>query len=355
MPEANGWVFEQLGGDKRTITLLGHNAPFGRPRKSPVVADELRIRHKATYYGGNRAPSRLIFGWKHEPWTLHGRWMDAQLGGPGTAMSMARKMRQFVADEQQVAIRWGDILAFRGLIARIKTGREGPGDVAWELEVEIDQDEDLDRPREGPTPMNIAQVAKAVDRELAAWLAVAPTAPKGRDLFGTLGAIKEDFLDTVDSLVSAVNTPSAMLLKVSEEGSSLASATTSSLSRLKGGVTQLQTAILNLEDAFGTRSQDDILYLRSAESDVTWQSQRAAGDAQSTEILAMLADMDRQIEIAQRGQSNSSIVGEANDSWEALATRAGGSPDDADKVRAANGARYGELPVAGRQYVIPAL
>ena len=350
---AKAWKFEQLaGGERKTLTLQGWHAPHGRARKGAVITDHLKIRQEAKHYGGSVKPSRLVFGPKHEPFRLKGRFMDADLGA-GQALVAKRAWKQFVADEKPVAISWGDIVHMTGLITEVIFGHEDHANITYELHVEVDEDEDLFVHAAAPPLARPPEYAKAIDAELKEWLSAIPTAPSGPSLFGQIRALKDDVLDAIDGAVSAVNAPSAMLLAIAEETDSFVDATQAASARMRAGAQQMKTAVAQLDETFSTRTVDGVLYTRTADTDIAWQSYKAEADVSATEILALLADMDRQCEIAQRGFAGSTVTAEANDSWETLSVRATGGPEDADKIREANGVRFGERPVTGRVYVLP--
>jgi len=355
MAEAKEWRFEQLAGaDRKIYTLRGYSAPHGRPRRGAVVTDELTVRQQESHYGGKGPPSRLVFGTKQEPWRLRGRFMDRELGRGGAAIE-ARNWKAFVNDTRPVAVMWGDLLAFRGLITKIILGYESDAEITWELHVAIDQDQWLPKQAARQRRQTPRQMVDDLEEFLQSWLIDLPTAPKGPNLFGQLAAFKEDLLDSLDNIVSAVNTPVAALSKAVEEVDAFSSASASSLGRLRAGANQATTAVLELDEMLGGTDPSAVLFMRTADTDIAWQSYKSEADVTATDILALLADFDRQAEIAQRGSAANSITALADDTWEAIATRAGGGPEDGDRIRDANGVRFGERPVSGRTYVIPSL
>jgi len=139
---ASPWTFTQLGGAQKTLTLEGWSAPFGRPRKGAVVAEEVSWRASETYYQGSVTPTRHDFGDRLEPWTLKGRWMD-QVLGPGGANARALDWKLFHADHQRIAIRWGEIVAYKGVLSKLKLERESSAHIAWSM---------YERPAHGTEP-----------------------------------------------------------------------------------------------------------------------------------------------------------------------------------------------------------
>ena len=93
---------------------------------------------------------------------------------------------------------------------------------------------------------------------------------------------------------------------------------------------------------------------RSADSDILWFSARANNDVGSLLVLALLDEIDRQSEIAQRGRVLAVYVARGGDSWESVARQFYGGPQNAGKIRDANGVKYGQSPTPGRSYSIPA-
>lgn len=351
---AQDWRFTQLTGDRESLTLTGWSAPFGRPRKGAVVVDELRLRDSETYYAGNPFPTRHIFGTRQEPWTLKGRWMDTVLG-LGGAKEKADDWKKFVNASQPVRVQWGSLLSFRGLITGLKTTYEGTSDFEWELTIKIDSDDDLKTTRKlnGTLrqPKDIAQEVSDNLFDTAAGFPV-PSATKFKPS-EVLGAMREDFIESLDGFVSSVNGPSAELLRVADEVRSFDQATSGELKRLRGGSSQIRTAYLELSDTVEANGSGDILFTRTADGDIAYASFAANSSILGDQTLALLSDMDRQAEIAERGSVQTTIVAQTNASWESLSSEAYGSADGADKIRQANGAKFGEKPVTGRSYVIP--
>lgn len=348
------WRFTQLAGDRESLTLTGWSAPFGRPRKGAVVVDELRLRDSETFYAGNPVPTRHIFGTRQEPWTLSGRWMDSELG-LGGAREKHEDWKKFVNDSQPVSVKWGQLLSFRGLITGLKAEYEGEGDVKWEMTIKIDSDDDLKTTRflnaTLRQPKDIAKDVNAALFDTTAGFPV-PSSTKFKPS-QVLGALREDFVEGLDSFVSAVNEPAAELSRVAGEIDDFTQATSGELKRLRGGSEQIRTAYLNLSDTVEANDSAGILFTRTADSDISYAAFAANSTVLGDQTLSLLADMDLQAEIAERGNTQTTIVAQTNSSWESLSTAAYGGPDGADKIRQSNGARFGEKPVTGRAYVIP--
>jgi nucleoid-associated protein YgaU len=75
---------------------------------------------------------------------------------------------------------------------------------------------------------------------------------------------------------------------------------------------------------------------------------------QAFALAALLADIDRDVEIIQQGRQNTTCIATSGDTWESLSTRYYGGPSKADALRKANGAQYGAQPSPGRRLQIPA-
>ena len=338
------WTFTQVAGPQKVLTLAGQSAPHGRPRISPVVEDEMALRDAAVYYPGNPRPTRHIFGEIHTDWVLTGRFSDSFLG-PGGAKAKIQEIKAFIADEQQVTIAWGDILAATGLLRRIKPSRESEAEVAWTLTVGIDGDDALPPPAPQPAAVapgtKLGQVASGLDAINA--LGDAP---------GDLG-LGSDFLDSLDELVSEINSVSATVLSIADGISNFETAVEGDLNRFRAGLEQFQTAALTLQATLESAENDSSLTQSSSPSEDSWHAARIEAEYQALAIAALLADIDRDVEIILLGRQQTTCVATAGDTWESLSTRYFGGPSKAAALRQATGALYGAQPQAGRVVQIP--
>jgi len=341
------WTFQQLGGERKTLALAGRSAPHGRPRKNPVVSDGIKLRLQRVYYPDAIAPPTThIFGIAYEPWELKGRFADAHLGAGGTKAAIAA-WQAFVADAQECLITWGDILTGRGLVTKFKPGRESESESSYELEVEIDEQLGVLGQRPGATAeQGPTQLCEALQLELLEGVGRIPSLPNAGDL-------KPSFLDGLDGLVSNVNTFSASLVRVAGEIDAFASGTIDQLERLRAGVSQVRTSLNKIRGTIETTENDAAMLARSASIEALWFASRADLDVSTLRALALLDEIDRQAEIAQRGRVLTVYVARTGDTWESIARQFYGGPQSAGKIRDANGVRYGELPVGGRSYQIP--
>ena len=344
MPAGKPWTFTQVAGDQKVLTLAGESAPHGRPRASPVVEDEMGLRDATVYYPGNPRPTRHVFGEIHNDWVLTGRFSDRFLG-PGGAKAMIEEIKGFIADEQQVTIAWGDILAATGLVRRIKPSRESESEVGWTLTVGIDGDDAL--PPAAPQPAAVAPGAKV--GQLAGGL----DAINGlSDLPGDLG-LAPDFLDSLSNLVSEINSISASVLSIADDISNFETAVAGDLNRFRAGLQQFQTAALTIQATLESAENDFSFGQSSSLSEDQWHATRTEAEYQALAMAALLADIDRDVEIIQQGQQQTTYVATTGDTWESLSTRYFGGPSKADALRKANGAQYGAQPQAGRLLQIP--
>lgn len=341
------WSFTQLGGAKKTLVLAGLSAPHGRPRKGPVVSDGIKLRTERVYYPDALGPPTThIFGIAYDDWELKGRFQDSHLGA-GEAKRQASEWQLFVADAQEVLITWGDVLTARGLVHKFTPARESEFEVAYTIEIHIDEELGA----LGPSPGAFAdQGASAICQELESLLSGGiggiPKLPNAGDL-------KPDFLDSFDDLVSSVNGISASVLAVAGEFDTFVSGSLDQLERLRAGVRQFRTAMLRIRATIDTANNDDAMLWRSSDSDILWAAARADNDVSSLRIMALLDELDRQAEIAQRGSVLAVYVARGGDSWESISREFYGGPEGAGKIRDANGVTYGAAPAPGTSYQIP--
>lgn len=348
MTAAKDWHFQQLGGARKLLTLAGPTAPHGRPRRKPVVSDGIRLREEAVFYpDANPAavPTRHVFGVAHDDWELKGRFMSKQLGGPGAARALADEWKIFVAEAQPVFITWGDILSGTGLVTAFIPERESEEEIAYTITIKIDTT-GFQSPRPvivggGPT-----QLCQALQNELADGLANPPSLPH-------VGDMKPSFLDGIDDLVSSINGFTAQLLNIAQSFDDFASGTVDQLERLRAGLQQARTAVERLRTTIFLTTNEEALIARDARTDLPWFKTRCDYDVSTTAALALLDELDRQTEIALRGQVLTVYVPRGGDSWESISTKYYGGPDGAGRIRDANGAQYGEPPTPGRQILVP--
>jgi hypothetical protein len=365
------WKFTQLGGDKKELLLAGLDAPFGRPRKKPVVTDKVEIRETLTYYPGTTKPTRHIFGAKYDPWELQGRIGDRNFissnpsqvpAGIGYAKAFVDYIKKFVSDQQPVRVAWGNIISAEGFIKSFEPRREAEYEVEYLLTVDIDADE--------TSPTTVIAIAgrrstkDQVAQVVAALSAVTKKLPSDSGIKPSLSdsgikpslsdsGIKPSLLDSIDNLVSSFASATGQLVQVANQIDNIEKALVTDLKRMRAAIGQVRTAALSLQATIDAISIDAATIRRSWSADIGWGGARADSDAAITAALSQLEIVNKQAEIAERGKPNSSYVAKLGDTWELIATNTLGGADKADAIRAANGVRYGQQPEPSRAYKIP--
>ena len=340
MSSPKDWVFRQLGGPNKRLVLSGWSAPFGRQRKAPVVVDETTIRQKSTYYPGtDAAPTRHIFGIKYEPWELNGRFMDTD-GGKDYARRQVDFVKDFVRDQQQLSIAWGDILLVGGFIDKFAAARESEQHVAWKMHVLVDEDYGSLPASAQPSVVS----PKTYLPDLAKVAVPLPTKPP---------ILKPSLLDSLDNMVSSFNSAIANLVNIVNSVDSFERAILGDVKRLRAGIGQVRTAALTLRNTISSIQTNSLLISRSAGSDIQGLSYIAQTDVDLVRTLGRIAELDRQAEIAERGKATTSYVVQLGDTWESLSTKFFNSPDKAAKLREINAAKYGAQPEPGSSIKVP--
>ncbi len=341
------WKFTQLGGARRVMTLAGAVAPHGRPRQGPVVTDGVRLRRTRVHYpdGADRPPTTHVFGVEWVPWELKGRFSDVHLGKGGTK-SLIKQWQSFVMDAQVVQIDWGDILSARGIVDEFTPERESEFECAYTITLLIDERDVRGGQSAIVIPRPPIAICQALQAEIDANVDAIPTIPSAGDL-------RPDFLDSIEESVADINGFSASLINIAGEIDAFTDATFDELERLRANVAQMRTAVHKLRNTIESTENDAALLARAADTDVQWFAKRATLDVSTMRILAFLDELDREAELARRARAFAVYVARIGDSWESIATQFYGGPDEAGAIREANGVRFGELPIPGRQYQIP--
>jgi hypothetical protein len=371
MAQVYSWQFEQLAGDKKKLTLTGWSAPFGRPRHGTVVNTGVKIRESTTYIpGSNVEPDIHVFGDEGLPFNLNGRWMDQSIGIVNGAQLTARTWKDFVEDAQRVQVSWGPIVTYRIFIKELKIEWESAAECVWSMDCTALKD------LAGPiVPQNIPpasplDIVTDMQKEMATTLAPA-TSFALSDILNLL----PDISDTLDNLVSLVNTPFAVVFNIASALTDFASATTTDLARLSGGLQEVQTGLtqfanqtdLMVSTVQVIQSQQQGYFASggantfsgigasvfSAQDMTDLMSTKIASDEANTNFQALLADMENQIRAATRGNVSSVCVAQTGDTWESLAYTSMGSIDGARQLKAMNGVTDSTGPIPGRQYTVP--
>jgi hypothetical protein len=345
---ARPWRFEQLGGEGRVLLLDGPNAPYGRPRRGPIVETERELRQAEVLYPGNDVPTRHIFGTRQNPIQLTGRFMDSRIGADGGARAKAEEVDQFVAGGVRVLATWGAILSLTGLLHRFKRSFESEAEIAWTLEMLVDLDETqpalVSTPREADTS---AIWGDALAKLLTTQANLNPPSLPADIEY------EPSFLDSLRNLISDINSFSASISSFVDNIDSLESTAFADVERFRGGIHQLATSVDQLQITLSTAQNDVGVEKAAAKSQVDWFQRRTDSDVMLLEVLAALQLLDLQSERAQKGTPDKTIRAQGGDTWESLAAANLGSASKADALRQANGVRYGTQPRAGQLVHVP--
>ncbi len=339
----NDWVIVQQAGERKVLQLTGWSAPMGRPRHSTVVSDGIEVRHSDTRYPGNPEVTRHLFGTKLDDFELTGRFMDS-VGGKGFAQAKTEEVKQFVADQQEVTIRWSDIIQATGFIEKFIPKREGPGDTAWSMTILIDRDDKADRPTASPLAQ---QGPQYLVRKIEPMVSAIST-----DIVDD-HRLRGNILDLFDNAVSAVTTAFSYLADVAEQIDSFVKAGVGTVNRFRAAVHQFQTVALQMRATIERVLPDDALATRMATEEQQWADTRARFSSNLALILAELADIDRQARTAQQGRIRAIVTAKQGDTWESLSIRVYGSSDRAADLIEANLMASGEQPEPGTDYIAP--
>lgn len=338
------WVFTQLGGLKQTMRLEGLALPHGRPRQSPIVTDGFELRETEVFYSGQEKPTRLIFGARHDDLELKGRFDDRELGVSGANLKIL-EIKAFIAEMQPVKVSWGSNLTMTGLLKKITAARESPKQLAYTLTMRIDSDDLLDNTdRAEPEPFSPANQAEQVV-DLLQGIIFIPVPARG--------VYKPTILELLEALAYAVSIALVQFVDAANQISNLVDATLSSLSRLTSSIGLLGTAVERLWQTIESVDDEGNFLVQSAEAKVQFYADKLQSISDACVAQALLNDTEVRAEIASRGNANRGIVAVEGDTWESLASKYLGGPSGADKLRQANGARFGEQPVPGRTLKIP--
>ena len=349
------WIFEQRGGDRKKFTLANDDAPHGRARQNPVVRDGLAVRKSRTLYPGNDEPTTHLFGRKSNDMELVGRFMDSY-GGKGYAAKMTDMVKSFVDDQQPVRITWGNLVCVDGFIDEFDPGRESAGNVQWKMKITVDDDLMLAASKAGQTPE--PQKPQDFSKKIASALSDAlGTSRTGESLQSFPPSLDLGLGEFLDSLVTLVNTPAALMLDVANSLQSLESSTIGSLNRLRAGIHQTKTAVLRLEATYAdaqtnvSPGQPAAVTTSRADDKQRFGGQQAHTAVAMNKTSAALRKLDRAVAIAIRGKIKSLYVARAGDTWEGIATAQMGSAVRSAELQQANG-ETGK-PRASVRYVIP--
>ena len=339
------WTFQQLEGppaERRELRLQGWNAPFGRPRKDPVIKEVIKSRIQTTRYPGADGQTRHAFGTNWEATELKGRWMTKS--GEDTANDIAIDWINFIKDERTFRMSWGTIVSYTAYLEELELSRESEHEIAWRMKIQIDQQDEI--PSRIPSIKVLVFPLDDVERQLGNWMAFSK-----KQLEPNLPDMSQDFFDELDSIIGALNAPAAELNKLAGEFDDIQKASYSQLQHLRGAVKGVTTAMLTLRDVALNASIDTITAVRTAESDIAWVKYQADLDVQTTILLDQLGRLERSAELAQNNEATAFVTAEEGDTWESLSMRVYATPEKAGSIRLLNGIRYGERPTVGESYL----
>jgi hypothetical protein len=343
MPGGQKWTFRQLGGLRKTIELSGYAAPFGRPRKEPIVDDGVGLRLAVTRYAGNDVPTYHDFGLTYDDWELHGRWMDSA-GGAGFARAMVQNWKSFIADAQPVGISWGNVRVVTGLVEKIVPSWESEADVAWKLTIKISGDQKIGARPPIPSP----RAAQSYTNRLL----LAMT-----DLLGTLPdtppTLKLSLIEQLDSLISLINAPGAILVSVANSVSSFETATVAEMRRFKAGLAQYKTALTSLRTTYESMQTDLALAFQETDDEIRLMQTQAIFGKTMAEALREAAAADKAASDVERSKVKAFYSAKQGDTWEQVAVSVYGSTARIADILKTNGLDGGSQPVAGTDYVLP--
>lgn len=343
MPSGQKWTFRQLRGAKKVLELTGYAAPFGRPRREPIVDDTIELRYSVSRYAGNDTPTYHVAGLTFGPWELHGRWMDSA-GGAGFAKAQVANVRAFIADAQPVGVSWGSTRTVTGLVTKLVPSWESDTDVAWKLTIEIAGDQALGaRP---PIP-NPRAAESYTNRLLEAMSDILNQLPKNPP------SLKLGLIDSIDSFVSLINAPGSILLSVANQVSSLETSTVAEIRRFKAGLHQYTQALTSLRTSYESLKSDSALAFQETDDEIRLMQTQAIFGKTMAEMLEEAARADKAASDVERSKIKAFYSAKQGDTWEQVAVSVYGSTSRIGDILKANGLDGGSQPVAGSAYVLP--
>lgn len=343
MAQAKAWLIEQLGGERRILTLTGWGAPFGRPRQGAVVSTPIVVRTELTRYPGGVNTTRHDFGYNYEPWELHGRFRDKDPNlGKGGARLKAKLVESFLSDRQPVRISWGDILAYTGFLTSFEPRYESEAEIEWVLKADIDVDESaetLPEPAQPKTPQDSS--AAIIAAMLATEEAIADVPLPG------------DLLDLLGSLIGVLAGAAGDLRDAAESVRSVKDATFSQLNRITSAISQVRAAGIALRETYMSLPADAATFSTRTQEAVRMLSSQVTVEEQLRAMLAESAELERAATVAKAGKVKTTHVAGNGETWEGVSSKHFRTPNRAAEIREANELGPGEKPRPGFEYVIP--
>lgn len=341
------WVFKQLYGDKKTVTLDGYSAPFGRPRQQPVMKEKYVARINTVRYPGDKAePTRHLMGSHWDDFELQGRWMDKAMGGAGRANDTADEFIKLVQDQVPCQISWGNIVSYVGWLESVELSRESEHEIAWKINILVDfRPLSGRRPNQGSDKFD-SQIKKFVD-EFNKFKATAKLSK------ATQADWQPDLFDVLDGLVSTIASYTNIFLTLANQIDNIKKATFSEMRRLRGAIHNIRTAQLQLLATLESTPSEELVFTQESYFMIQAQAYRMNTRVAIDNSLAILADLERLIDLEERGMVATSYTAKQGDTWESIAVTVYGDPTKFNKLRLANSIKYGEQPVPGRTYQVP--
>lgn len=347
MAKENVWKFKQFAGQKKSLTLSGWSAPFGRPYHGAVAKDGIMVRHRTVRYpGSNAPPTRHLLGINYHDIDLKGRFRDRELG-EGGAKQKAAEVKDFIKDLQTCDISWGDILHVTGVLAEFVPGRESEAEIEWTMKILVDTD-NTQPMAFAPDRTNTNDISgKLADINATNFMKVKITSQPG------FSGIKVNFLDAIDDFVSIVTGAVGQISNIINQIDNTQQGLFGEANRLIAGIHQGKTATLNLFNMLSSIQQNSLFVRDSAEDSIKSGNAIAATKAELQVILALFSDIETTATIARYGNANITARAKEDDTWERISIRHFGGPDKANAIRQANRIKGGRKPSAGAKVVIP--
>jgi len=343
---ADPWVFTQLAGERKVLTLADADAPHGRPRKAPIVKQSIKVRASEDYYSGTPEPTRHIFGIKLGPWDLNGRYSDTSRAVAGYCQKKLEFTLAFVADAQEVLIEWGDQIRARGLIEEFTAGRESPQESTWEMHLLLNADERLAHyaQRDTQLPADIMTTTyemQSMLMQLTGW--------KKPDF-----ALKGSILDAVSGVLDALTSPFVALNNLANDIQSFERALLGDIKRFRARLDEARQAVLTLQDTVSELTVGLAVESQRAQEQFNFTSLQADTATITNDMLVALVKTDKDAREAERGKTKGLYTAIQDDTWEAISASVyDGVATRGEDIRKANGVPSGTPPELGALYVIP--
>ncbi|HEX2879116.1 MAG TPA: hypothetical protein VHO25_06230 [Polyangiaceae bacterium] len=305
-----------------------------------MVEEETELREESVYYAGNNTPTRHLFGLKNEPYILKGRWMDGALGGPGSAKAKRDEVKRIQRMQLPVSVSWGEAIYVFGIIKRLKSSWESQAEIAWELEILIDDDADQlsEKTFEQKTPTDYSKRLRLVFDSMV---------ESGSDT-----ALKVPIQDALGLIVGALLQPIADLEAIANEMKSIKDGTIGQIRRFRAGLAMTRRAMGTFRGLFESTSPELALAFQDASAEVGLTARQAQTSRQITEAFAEIAEAERDARRAEVSKIRSVVTAQPGDTWESISVQVYGDASRAAELRSANDVGTSS-PVPGETYVAP--